>query len=246
MRKYSTNLGFVDLLFNLLVGFVSLLLIAFLLINPIADKGKIDPKSEFLVILTWPDRSIMDIDLWVRGPKDDDIVSFKRKDANWMVLERDDLGISNDFVMVDGIPTKILRNIETISINTFVPGEYVVNVHHYNTNKEIQEGEIYPTPVQVEIIKLNPYRVIYTGRVSLTFRQEHTIATFLMDKKGKISDLRTDIQIPLYYKYANAGGDVEITPSTRLPPAIPPTSFPGNTRNEYPSWDDTNWKGTGP
>ena len=42
MRKYSTNLGFVDLLFNLLVGFVSLLLIAFLLINPIADDGKID------------------------------------------------------------------------------------------------------------------------------------------------------------------------------------------------------------
>ena len=34
MRKYSSNLAFVDLLFNLLVGFTSLLLLAFLLINP--------------------------------------------------------------------------------------------------------------------------------------------------------------------------------------------------------------------
>jgi len=47
MRKYSSNLAFVDLLFNLLVGFTSLLLLAFLLINPIADEGKIDPVSNF-------------------------------------------------------------------------------------------------------------------------------------------------------------------------------------------------------
>ena len=81
MRKYSTNLGFVDLLFNLLVGFCSLLLIAFLLINPIADEGKIDPRSEFLIVATWPDNSVMDIDLWVKGP-DGSVVSFKNKDGN--------------------------------------------------------------------------------------------------------------------------------------------------------------------
>ena len=69
MRKYSTNLGFVDLLFNLLVGFVSLLLIAFLLINPIADEGKIDPITEFIITTTWPDNSTIDVDLWVQGPE---------------------------------------------------------------------------------------------------------------------------------------------------------------------------------
>lgn len=247
MRKYSTNLGFVDLLFNLLVGFVSLLLIAFLLINPIADEGKIDPKSEFLIILTWPDNSIMDIDLWVKGPTDNDVVSFKRKDANWMVLERDDLGISNDFVMVDGVPTKIRRNIETLSINAIAAGEYVVNVHHYNTTKKIHENEIYPVPVQVEIIKLNPYKVVYTGKVELTFRQEVTIATFLMSKEGDVSDIRTDIQIPLYYKSANTGGDVNITPTTRLPSSPSSTNSTRNDeRNEYPSWEGTDWGGENP
>ena len=100
MRKYSTNLGFVDLLFNLLVGFVSLLLIAFLLINPIADDGKIDPVTEFIINVQWPDNSSIDIDLWVQGPEGT-IVSFKQKDGNYMVLERDDLGISNDFVMIN-------------------------------------------------------------------------------------------------------------------------------------------------
>ena len=208
MRKYSTNLGFVDLLFNLLVGFCSLLLIAFLLINPIADEGKIDPRSEFLIVATWPDNSVMDIDLWVKGP-DGSVVSFKNKDGNWIVLERDDLGISNDFVMVNEKPKKILRNIETTSINAIVSGEYIVNVHHYNTNKTIPSKEIWPVPVKVDIIKLEPYKVLYTGKVDLTFRQEETIATFLINDDGDLYDIRTDIKIPLYY---GGGGDISVTP----------------------------------
>ena len=43
MRKYSSNLAFVDLLFNLLVGFTSLFIIAFLMINPIAKDGEVTP-----------------------------------------------------------------------------------------------------------------------------------------------------------------------------------------------------------
>ena len=33
-RKFHSNLAFVDLLFNLLVGFTSMFILAFLLINP--------------------------------------------------------------------------------------------------------------------------------------------------------------------------------------------------------------------
>lgn len=43
MRKYSSNLAFVDLLFNLLIGFASLFVIAFLMINPIAKTGAVTP-----------------------------------------------------------------------------------------------------------------------------------------------------------------------------------------------------------
>ena len=39
-----------------------------------------------------------DIDLWVKAP-DGNTVSFVRKEAGLMNLEKDDLGISNDFTI---------------------------------------------------------------------------------------------------------------------------------------------------
>lgn len=68
MRRYSSNIAFIDLLFNLLIGFTSLLLIAFLLINPVAEEGKIDPRSEFLITMSWLDTSGIDLDIWIEGP----------------------------------------------------------------------------------------------------------------------------------------------------------------------------------
>ena len=41
-------------------------MIAFLLINPIAEEGKIDPRSEFMITSSWDDESSIDIDIWVR------------------------------------------------------------------------------------------------------------------------------------------------------------------------------------
>jgi len=214
MRKYSTNLGFVDLLFNLLVGFVSLLLIAFLLINPIADEGKIDPITEFIITTTWPDNSTIDVDLWVQGPEGT-IVGFKQKDGNWMVLERDDLGISNDFVVVNGKTLIIKRNVETLTINTIVPGEYIVNVHLYNHHKKLNEDEIYPVPVDITLVKMTPFQNLFRLNTTLEFRQEVTIASFVVDDLGRVTDIRTDLQIPLYYK------DMGVHPAVR--PVVDPT-----------------------
>ena len=67
MRKYSSNLAFVDLLFNLLVGFTSLFVIAFLLINPIAKSGVIDPPIRLMIEMRWDDSSPRDIDLHVHS-----------------------------------------------------------------------------------------------------------------------------------------------------------------------------------
>ena len=82
-------------------------------------------------------------------------------------------------------------------------------MHHYNTNKTIPSKEIWPVPVKVDIIKLEPYKILYTGKVELTFRQEETIATFLINDDGDLYDIRTDIKIPLYY---GGGGDISVTP----------------------------------
>ena len=52
-RRTGSNLAFNDLLFNVLIGFVMLFVIAFLMINPIAKKADIPVKAEFIVVLEW-------------------------------------------------------------------------------------------------------------------------------------------------------------------------------------------------
>lgn len=199
MRKYSSNLSFVDLLFNLLVGFTSLLVIAFLLINPIAEQGKIDPETKILILVKWDDSSKVDIDTWVRGPSGR-AVGFKRKDGNYIILERDDLGVNNDFYEVNGITIAVKRNMESVNINALPAGEYVVNVHNYTTGTAFFNGhnEPIPVPVTVEIIQMKPFKVLYTANVELDFRQERTILTFEIDENEKVLDMRNDIYIPLY------------------------------------------------
>ena len=41
-RSYGSQVAFIDLLFNTLVGFVFLFVMAFILINPIAKKSNVD------------------------------------------------------------------------------------------------------------------------------------------------------------------------------------------------------------
>ena len=52
--KYHSNVSFLDLLFNLVVGFVMLFIIAFLLIRPIAENKQIEQKAEYIISVTWP------------------------------------------------------------------------------------------------------------------------------------------------------------------------------------------------
>ena len=49
--RYRSSFGFIDLLFNMLIGFVFLFMLAFLLINPVAKKETIKPKAEYFIEL---------------------------------------------------------------------------------------------------------------------------------------------------------------------------------------------------
>lgn len=195
MRKYSSNIAFTDLLFNLLIGFTSLLLIAFLLINPIAEEGKIDPEVEFLITMNWDDSSGVDMDLWVKGP-DNTIVGFPSKDGKYMVLERDDLGDNNDRYFFNGESYLIERNLESLSINAIVPGEYFISVHNYNTSYE-DESEEYPTPVFIDLMDMRPYGIKMSKRVVAHFKEEVSVFSFVVDSKGVISDINDKIQMKI-------------------------------------------------
>ena len=101
-NKDQSSLAFTDLLFNILLGFAFMFLIAFILINPIHKDADIEVKAEFMVIMEWDDTSYYDVDLWMEDPIGNK-VGFPNMHAGFLHLDKDDLGTSNDTViMPDG------------------------------------------------------------------------------------------------------------------------------------------------
>jgi len=185
--KYKSTQGFNDLLFNLLIGFVSLFVLVLFLIDPPTKKEIIRPKAEYLITMTWPDGDKNDIDLWVKNSKNH--VSFSRIVSETMHLDRDDQGTFNDSIMVDGELKVNPANIEVVSIRQFVKSKYTVNVHWYKTS----EDSLLNVPVTVEIIKINPYELKAKRTIILNSEgQEKTAFTFDMNENGWISNLTTN------------------------------------------------------
>ena len=67
-NRFFSSTAFIDLLFNIIVGVAFLFMIAFLLINPVSKKNDVESKADYLIILTWDNKSHDDIDLWIRDP----------------------------------------------------------------------------------------------------------------------------------------------------------------------------------
>lgn len=191
MKNDSFNLAFIDLLFNLLVGFVSLFILAFLSINePTQADKKIDPITEIMIVHSWNKTSAIDSDIWIKGP-DNEIIGFSKKEGGYFQLDRDDKGLSDDTYYVDGVKHVVERNIENVTINGIVPGEYLVNLHFYGPNN-IPAGTIL-TP-KIEIYDMNPFKLVWEGEISLTYHEENTIVSFVVDKNGSITDFATNIK----------------------------------------------------
>jgi hypothetical protein len=184
VRRQRSELGFTDLLFNALLGFVVMFVIAFLLINPVAETGAVDNKAEFLITLTWPDGRMEDVDLYVEDP-DGRLVWFRAREAGLMHLDRDDLGQSNDVIEVAGKKIVNPVNQEIVSIRGLAAGEYVVNVHLYRDDG----GK--PVPATVRVEKLNPrVELIFHGEVTLNQRgDERTAVRFSMTPVGEVRDV---------------------------------------------------------
>ena len=175
---------FTDLLFNALLGFVFMFLIAFMLINPISDTGKVDPKAEVLITVTWPDQHPDDIDLYVEDPNGG-VVWYHVKEAGLMHLDRDDRGNYRDTITVDGQKINNPLNQETVTIRGIIPGEFVINIHHYLANGTED------VPVEVKVEKLNPeVTLVFYTTLQLDHKgQELTAARFTMDADGQITDV---------------------------------------------------------
>ena len=184
-RSYHSNTAFLDILFNTLVGFVLLFIIAFLLISPIKKKKEIEQKAEYVITVTWPGEMTDDVDSWLEDPTEN-ILYFGQKEIGLMHLDRDDLGSLNDQQFVPGIGLiNYPYNREITTIRGIMPGEYVFNIHMYRkTNRDI------PVPVTVILEKLNPrVKLLYSKVVTLTDHwEEKTIIRFVLDVDGEITE----------------------------------------------------------
>ena len=184
-RGYHSNTAFLDILFNTLVGFVLLFIIAFLLISPVKKKKEIEQKAEYVITVTWPGEFGDDVDSWLEDPTGK-IMYFRKKEVGLMHMDRDDLGKLNDQQYVPGIGmVNYPYNREITTIRGIMPGEYVFNIHLYR--KEI-EGK--PIPVTVILEKLNPrVKLLYSKVVTLSdFWEEKTIIRFVLDVDGEVTE----------------------------------------------------------
>ena len=197
--RFKSSIGFIDLLFNILLGFAFLFIVAFLLIKPEAKKKDFDRRAEFVIILEWNHDASDDLDLYVEDPMGDR-VSFRLPRINYMHLDKDDLGKANDTIVnADGTRSTVMINREVVSIRGITPGEFIINAHYYSTRdysgKPVEMGETRVSAdkpkrdltVRVELHKVTPYTILWTGEKQFTQKgQEETFLRFRIDDKGNL------------------------------------------------------------
>jgi len=184
LEKAEGHDAFTDLLFNSLLGFAFMFAIAFMLISDPSEGGKIESKAEILISIRWPDQHPDDVDAIVESPGGD-LVWYHNRDTGLMHLDRDDRGLFADRMNVDGAVISNPINQETVTIRALQPGEYVVNLLHYQANYDE------PLTVDVKVEKLNPeVELIYYGSHELDgVGDEETAVRFSIDSQKNISNV---------------------------------------------------------
>jgi len=184
IRRRIQSDPFTDLLFNALLGFTFLFLVAIMFMNPEAKSGIIDPKAEYIITITWEDNNPDDIDTWVEDP-DGRVIWFRNPEAGLLHLDRDDRGLVNDTITINGEEIQNPLNQEIVTIRGVVKGEYVVNLHYYATKTKK------PVDVNIRLVKVNPaLEIIYYGTVTMSkLGDEKTALRFKIGHDGQISGL---------------------------------------------------------
>ena len=172
------------MLFKALQVVSFLFFLALLAISPEAKDGKIDSKAEFIITMDWPDSHPDDLDLFVQDPAGN-IAWYRHREAGFLVLDRDDRGGANDFIVVNDKKIASPIREEIVTIRGIVAGEYTVNVSHFVATTSA------PVPVTVKVQKLNPTaQVIFDDTVFVDHTgDEKTAVRFTLDSEGKVTDV---------------------------------------------------------
>ena len=178
------------MLFNVLMGFFMLLMLALMVVNPKAKKDSVVKlKSNIMIEAEWDGELESDVDLFIQLPNGK-IVFYNNRDVPGAQLSRDDRGsVSDKVVMPDGSVKIIKENWEHAFISKTLPGWYTVNVVLFN-NRDKQT-----IPVKVKIQKFKPYELMYDNTINLIrSRQEKTVIRFKLNENGDIMDINDDFK----------------------------------------------------
>ena len=180
-RVNESQEAFTDLLFNALLGFAFMFVIAFALMADPTEGGNVEARAEILITVRWEDRHPDDVDTLVEDPAGN-LVWYHNRDAGLMHLDRDDRGLFQDRIVLDGVEISNPINQETVTVRALKPGEYVVNVLHY------QAHYAEPLPVSIKVEKLNPeVRLVYYGKRELAGAgDEQTAVRFTIGANGEV------------------------------------------------------------
>lgn len=202
-----------DLLFNLLMAFISLFFLAFLMVNdPKDEEDAVQSNSNILITMRWHTDNDMDLHLLLPDGRG---VWYSNRDEPPAHLDVDVVEWRR-YIRPNGQEYVIENNEEIITIRGVFPGEYAVNVHYYN-NQRVDEKEEIEVEVLVEDVKNR--NVIYAGTkvLSLKEREVHFVKFTvtekdLVDQNGErrysVENIYTDR--PVFFvgkaKSSNPGG----------------------------------------
>ncbi len=178
---------FYDMLFNMLIAFVFCFIIALLAMNPKALKaGDIPSKAEFIINLSWPDLNPNDVDTWVQDPAGN-LVWYRAREAGLMHLDRDDRGLKQDVIVINGREVVNPLNQEVVTLRGIAAGEYTVNAHYFDS----QDSKA--VDVTVSVLKVNPRaEVIFYGQLTLARKgDEGTAVRFSVLPDGTVTNVNT-------------------------------------------------------
>jgi len=153
-------------------------------LNPEDDAGKVDIEAEYVITVTWEDGSEDDVDTWVEDPAGK-VAFYKKRETDILHLDRDDRGMLNDKITLDGKEIDNPLNQEVLALRGFMPGEYIVNLHYYETET------FEPVSAAVKIARVNPvYEIAYYGTTTLEEKgTEKTAVRFTIFPDGSVGNL---------------------------------------------------------
>ncbi len=174
-----------------MITFVILFLIAVLHVNPVAEPNQeeMSPPGNIIVNIFWQDDINVDVDLWVKGPKDIRPIGYSNRAGRTFNLLRDDLGTVNDDTEM---------NFENAYSRGIPDGEYIINVHMFSNKQRPQE---WPVTVKVIVTLMKPGNdksaktEIFIGNVDLAKHSEEiTVVRFEINNKKVVPESVNSIQ----------------------------------------------------